>query len=126
MTPPYRSVRGKLRDCNAQVTTISTVGYGDITADTPQEKTVAIIGMFVGGFCFSMLIGNLGSVLTMESHANMEYKKQSTQLREFLQLRNVPLRTRRKVLVHYDNFVGVKTGVTRHLPRATCWPVALM
>jgi CRP-like cAMP-binding protein len=43
-------------------TTMTTVGYGDISAVTMVERTFAILGMIVGGFVFSTLIGNIAAM----------------------------------------------------------------
>lgn len=41
------------------ITTITTVGYGDISANTNNEKIVAIIIMFTGVIAFSFASGSL-------------------------------------------------------------------
>lgn len=43
--------------------TITTVGYGDINAETPGERVLAIIWMIVGVGFYSFTIGNLSSIL---------------------------------------------------------------
>lgn len=40
-------------------TTMTTVGYGDISARTMSERIFAMLGMLVGGFVFSGLIGTI-------------------------------------------------------------------
>jgi hyperpolarization activated cyclic nucleotide-gated potassium channel 1 len=50
-------------------TTMSTVGYGDITAYTDLEKTLAIILMLFGVCFFSFVIGSLASIFNrIDSH----------------------------------------------------------
>lgn len=46
------------------VTTLSTVGYGDIAASTELEMIYAIIWMLFGLFFFSFTIGSLTSMLS--------------------------------------------------------------
>ena len=43
-------------------TTMSTVGYGDITARTGLEKTLSIILMLFGVVFFSFIIGSVSSI----------------------------------------------------------------
>jgi predicted membrane protein len=45
------------------VTTITTVGYGDITATQTQERLVAILLMIFGVVAFSFATGTLSSIL---------------------------------------------------------------
>ena len=42
---------------------MSTVGYGDITADTSLEKFISIVWMFFGVYFLSFTIGSLASIL---------------------------------------------------------------
>ncbi|KAK9812616.1 hypothetical protein WJX72_000666 [[Myrmecia] bisecta] len=51
------------------MTTITTVGYGDITAHTAAEELVAIFIMFIGVLFFGFLIGSLGELLEQSSMA---------------------------------------------------------
>lgn len=39
--------------------TMTTVGYGDIVANTKYEIASCIISMVIGGFVFGMIVGNL-------------------------------------------------------------------
>jgi voltage-gated potassium channel Kch len=40
-------------------TTMTTVGYGDISAKTVAERVFAILGMLMGGFVLSAIISKL-------------------------------------------------------------------
>jgi voltage-gated potassium channel len=45
-------------------TTVTTVGYGDITAENLVEKVFAIFMLFVGVLTFAFASGQLSSILT--------------------------------------------------------------
>jgi hyperpolarization activated cyclic nucleotide-gated potassium channel 1 len=45
-------------------TTLSTVGYGDISANTSIERVVAVMWMICGVYFFSFTIGSLSSILS--------------------------------------------------------------
>jgi len=45
-------------------TTLSTVGYGDISAKTSIERCVAVVWMICGVYFFSFTIGSLSSILS--------------------------------------------------------------
>lgn len=56
-------------------TTMTTVGYGDISSVTRSERIIACFGMLVGGFVFSAVIGTIGDVvaardLSKKAHAH--------------------------------------------------------
>ncbi|KAK3236691.1 hypothetical protein CYMTET_53183, partial [Cymbomonas tetramitiformis] len=44
-------------------TTMTTVGYGDISAKTMMERIWAILGMVVGGFVFSLIVAGMNDVM---------------------------------------------------------------
>jgi Trk-type K+ transport system membrane component len=46
------------------VTTITTVGYGDISANSTVEKVLAIILMIIGASGFSFAAGSLSSLMS--------------------------------------------------------------
>ena len=58
------------------ITTLTTVGYGDITAKTTEEILFSIVWMFFGVGFYSYIISILTSVLTSEDarQAVMEQK----------------------------------------------------
>ena len=45
------------------ITTITTVGYGDIFAHTKTERMLSIIFMIFAGAIFSFSIGNVGDII---------------------------------------------------------------
>ncbi len=45
------------------ITTITTVGYGDVDIRTPLEKIFCIVIMLVGVISFSFASGSLASIL---------------------------------------------------------------
>ncbi|KAK3269302.1 hypothetical protein CYMTET_22253 [Cymbomonas tetramitiformis] len=55
--------------------TVTTVGYGDLSATTKAERLTAIFGMLIGGFMFSYVISNMFTVFNPESHERMQIEK---------------------------------------------------
>ena len=51
-------------------TTMTTVGYGDMSGKTGVEQVYLIIMMMSGGFIFSMLTGSLSSILQSMDQSN--------------------------------------------------------
>lgn len=61
------------------LTTLTTVGFGDISGGTINERIMCIILMCIGVFAFSFSIGSLSSMLsTLDSRkANLKEKMQT-------------------------------------------------
>lgn len=55
--------------------TMTTVGYGDISAQTPNEKWVAICSMLAGGFVFGLVIGGLSDLSRRSNPGQKEVNK---------------------------------------------------
>ena len=56
------------------VTTIMTVGYGDITAISYSEKILCIILMLIGVISFSFATGAISSIITSQDTAEAKLK----------------------------------------------------
>jgi hypothetical protein len=50
-------------------TTMTTVGYGDISSQTLAEKIWAIVTMIVSGFFFSFVVGRMASLVSIVCNA---------------------------------------------------------
>jgi uncharacterized PurR-regulated membrane protein YhhQ (DUF165 family) len=52
------------------VTTMTTVGYGDMSANTSVERGFCIVLMVIGVVCFTFISGSLSSVLSNYDSTN--------------------------------------------------------
>jgi len=55
------------------ITTVVTVGFGDLEFYTIDEKLAAIVLMLVGNFTFSMMQGHFVSILSTIDNVESEY-----------------------------------------------------
>jgi len=46
------------------VTTLTTVGYGDIVPATSAERVIACVVMILGGMAFGYIIGNMSALVS--------------------------------------------------------------
>ena len=91
------------------VTTLTTIGYGDITPKSTLEQWTAMVAMAAGAFLFGMLLGTLSAQITAGNIADQEYDKQMETVREFLRAKKVNVEHRRKIMAFYDNYFHSKT-----------------
>jgi len=54
------------------ITTMTTVGYGDITPTNTQEEILAIFSMLIGVITFSYATGSLSSILSIMDTQSVE------------------------------------------------------
>lgn len=57
------------------VTTMTTVGYGDISATNTYERLFCIVLMFVGVSCFTFISGALSSILSNYDQSQAAYQE---------------------------------------------------
>ena len=73
------------------VTTITTVGYGDVSISTKIEKIFCIITMLTGVIAFSFASGSLASILQSYDIQNAKYKEQLSTLNMIFKDYHLPL-----------------------------------
>jgi len=79
-------------------TTMTTVGYGDISASTIAERLWAILGMLVGGFVFSGLIGAMSKLINSRDLSKQAYKDKMDVVGAFVKDSKLPNELRLRVL----------------------------
>lgn len=84
------------------VTTITTVGYGDITPITNAEKLYTILTMLVGLGFYGFLIGNIASLLTEREPAREHYEENLKRLSNIVKYRSLPTELEHKVHEYYN------------------------
>ena len=65
------------------ITTMSTVGYGDITSYTEAEQILAIIWMLFGVCFFSFVIGSLSSMMSSTDSKAIDLKNKLKIIEDF-------------------------------------------
>lgn len=62
------------------ITTMTTVGYGDISAVNTDERILAVVSMLVGVVTFSFATGSLSSILSILDSTSGDIMRQKTTL----------------------------------------------
>ncbi|MFH1100731.1 MAG: cyclic nucleotide-binding domain-containing protein [Methanobacteriota archaeon] len=79
------------------ITTITTVGYGDITPITDLQKILTMAAMIIGVGVYGFVIGNIASLLSNIDIAKTSFLKQMEDVNSFLTYKSVPKRLKQKV-----------------------------
>lgn len=79
-------------------TTMTTVGYGDISAITISERAFAMVGMLVGGFAFSAMIGSISTVFASRDLSKQAGAKKIDLVSAFVRDRHMQKQLRMQVL----------------------------
>jgi len=91
------------------ITTLTTVGYGDISATNEAEKYVAIVALILGVMCYAVLIGQMAASLgSITSKDDSFYEEHQSHFDEF---RNINGRLLGKKMISAVHFKYQKYAV---------------
>ncbi|HOB60810.1 MAG TPA: ion transporter [Candidatus Competibacteraceae bacterium] len=93
------------------VTTVVTVGYGDVTPVNNYEYVFAIMVMLVGAFMYAFIIGNIANLLRNLDAERARYYRRVEAIGAYLDERPIPLRLKSQVRDYYDYLWAHHRGV---------------
>jgi len=83
------------------ITTMTTIGYGDISAKTISERGVACLVMILGCGFFAWSTGTITYLMTAKPHCEARFKDVLDDLVEFMESNDLPWPLRRKLTDYY-------------------------
>lgn len=87
------------------LTTMSTIGYGDIKSVTNIERVVAIITMLVGSVIFGIVIGGMQSLMEQINSVKHRATAKMDEVKALLRERRVPKALSDRVVAYYNYFL---------------------
>jgi len=84
------------------VTTLTTVGYGDVTPANNAQTLYAIFVMILGVGVYAYVIGNIASILANINPSKASYLQRVEQLTAFMHYRSLPHPLQRRIRDYYD------------------------
>lgn len=92
------------------ISTMTTVGYGDITPVTSLERIYAIITMIFGYSFFGYLIGSFASILTKQDPIREKYNQNMEKLTNAARYANLPLDLQRRIYEYFNYQMTRRVG----------------
>jgi voltage-gated potassium channel len=80
------------------ITTLATVGYGDITPTSNPQMVYAIAVMILGAGVYGYTIANVSSILANIDPAKVRYREILEKLSAFMKYRNIPPHLQERIL----------------------------
>lgn len=84
------------------ITTLTTIGYGDITPDNPIQFIYVIIVMLMGAAIYGFIIGNIANIIANLDIAKSRFREKMENIDTFLKYRNIPSRLQTRIHDYYD------------------------
>lgn len=94
------------------ITTMTTVGYGDITPQNTAEYIITMIVMLLGASLYAFIIGNIASLFSNLDAAKAQHWSRIEGVTQFLQSRNVPHEMSAKVRDYYEYMWARHKGIS--------------
>ncbi len=85
------------------ITTLTTVGYGDITPHTDLQKIFTMAVMMTGVASYGFLIGNLAGFLENRDLVQRQHLRKIDEVNSFLLYRHIPRELRERVHHYYGH-----------------------
>jgi CRP-like cAMP-binding protein len=83
------------------VTTMSTIGYGDISPMTTPERLVGCVMMVIACSCFAWITGSITSILTTKPLCETRFDDMLGDVETFMSTVRAPADLRRRILNYY-------------------------
>jgi voltage-gated potassium channel len=112
------------------ITTLTTIGYGDIIPSGSVQTVFVIFIELLGAAMYGMIIGNIANLIANINVAKSQYREKLDKINAFLNYRNIPHSLQRKINDYYSYLWESRRGydesaVIQDLPIALKRTVAL-
>jgi voltage-gated potassium channel len=92
------------------VTTLTTIGYGDITPKGTEQMIFVVIVQLFGAGMYGLIIGNIANLIANIDVAKAQYKEKMDKVNAFLKYRSIPPALQKKVGAYYDYLWETRRG----------------
>ena len=93
------------------ITTMSSVGYGDITPKTDTERLAAFCMMVIGGSAYGFLIGSIAAVVGyVDAHTRVQNERMEAIL-TYMRQRHFPKSLQRRIKRFYRKFYAERSAM---------------
>lgn len=87
------------------ITTLTTVGYGDITPTTNTARIYTMAIMLVGAATYGIIIANFSRLIMLADKYKEERKEKMTGLMQFMKFYNIPMSLQKQVYSFYNHLL---------------------
>lgn len=84
------------------VTTLTTIGYGDITPQTNSQIVFVVMIEILGAGMYGLIIGNIANLISNIDITKAQYREKVERVNTFLKYRNIPLDVQKKINNYYS------------------------
>ena len=89
-------------------TTMTTVGYGDLTPNTNFERLFVMFGMIIACGVFAYSVGSIGTIVNKSNLMSSEFREKMLHINQFLIKKSIPNELRIKIMSYLDYLADYK------------------
>jgi len=93
------------------MTTMTTVGYGDITPKSDWERVFAMVGMAVGGSFYGYVIGTISSIVSNRDLNRAAYQHRLDNLQAWLEHHRFPKDMRKRIRSYLKEHLSERAAI---------------
>ncbi|MFM8830258.1 MAG: ion transporter [Spartobacteria bacterium] len=99
-----------LRSFYWAVTTIATIGYGDVTPVTPMQTGFTIVVEVIGAGLYGYVIAIFASLIANLDSARRKFSEQLDEINTFMRFRKIPADLQKQIRSYYDHLWESRRG----------------
>ena len=92
------------------ITTLTTIGYGDITPAGTQQTIFVIFIEILGAAMYGLVIGNIAGLISNIDVAKTQYREKLDRVNAFMKNRDIPSHLRKKIGNYYTYLWETRRG----------------
>lgn len=100
--PDSDSITRYIRAIYWSVTTLTTIGYGDITPVTNLQTVYTMCIMLVGAGAYGYLVANIASILANSDIVRTQFVDKIQKINTFMKYKKIPYEMQKSILDYYD------------------------
>uniref|UniRef100_A0AC35UHI6 Cyclic nucleotide-binding domain-containing protein n=1 Tax=Rhabditophanes sp. KR3021 TaxID=114890 RepID=A0AC35UHI6_9BILA len=94
------------------VSSVSTVGYGNVSGTTDLEKLFAVVMMLTGSLMYAAIFGHMTTIIQQMTSSTARYHEIISNVREFIKLQEIPRELSERIMdyISWSSAKGIDTG----------------
>uniref|UniRef100_A0AC35TRU5 Cyclic nucleotide-binding domain-containing protein n=1 Tax=Rhabditophanes sp. KR3021 TaxID=114890 RepID=A0AC35TRU5_9BILA len=97
------------------LSTITSIGFGNVSATTDSEKIFTIITMLLGSLMYASIFGNVSAIIQRLYSGTAKYHTEMSRLREFIRFHQIPSPLRQRLEEYFQHAWSYTNGIDMNL-----------
>uniref|UniRef100_A0A915CZU6 Cyclic nucleotide-binding domain-containing protein n=1 Tax=Ditylenchus dipsaci TaxID=166011 RepID=A0A915CZU6_9BILA len=93
------------------LSTITSIGFGNVSATTDSEKIFTIVMMILGSLMYASVFGNVSAIIQRLYSGTARYHTEMSRLREFIRFHQIPNPLRQRLEEYFQHAWSYTNGI---------------